>query len=69
MAVGSTITTSTYNPVWKNPEDYLKKKLKILTDHFCIKPTTEQMAHLRTLKTQIQIDNAVLSIIDAFYDR
>lgn len=68
-SIGSTITTPTYNPVWKNPKDYLKRKLKILDEHFLITPTIEQLAHLHTLTNQVQIDNAILSIIDAYYNK
>ena len=58
---------ASYNPKWKgNPEKYLEKKLDILMDTrgFCITPTKSEMAHLKTLKTQIAIDNAIQSIID-----
>lgn len=60
---------ATYNPKWKNSQQYLEKKLQILTEHFCITPTEEQKNRLATLTTQVQIDNAILSIIDAFYNR
>ena len=70
MAVrGNTIVTPTYNPIFKSPKQYLKKKLEILTEHFCIKPTRDQMIHLQSLKTQIAIDNAILSIMDDYYGR
>lgn len=55
---------ATYNPKWKNAEQYLKGKLKILKGHFCITPTEREMTHLKTLTTQTEIDNAILSIID-----
>lgn len=57
---------NSHSPIFKTPEQYLKAKLKILTDHrsFGIQPTEEELAHLSTLKTQVQIDNAILSIID-----
>jgi hypothetical protein len=57
---------NSHSPIFKNPEQYLKAKLKILTDprSFGITPTEQEMEHLRTLKTQLQIDNAILSIID-----
>lgn len=63
------IAAPTYNPIFRNSSQYLKQKLKILTEHFCITPTSEQMAHLRTLKTQCAIDNAILSIMDAYYNK
>lgn len=59
-----------HSPIFKNPEQYLKAKLKILTDPraFDITPTYEEMKHLETLKTQIAIDNAILSIINRRWD-
>ena len=55
-----------HSPDFRNPEQYIKAKVKILSDPrgFNITPTDEEMAHLRTLKTQFQIDNAIMTIID-----
>ena len=56
-----------FSPKWKgNPKKYLEAKLRILTDHrgFCITPTESEMEHLKTLKTQVQIDNGILTIIE-----
>ena len=56
-----------YNPKWKgNAKKYLEAKLRILTDErgFNITPTEREMEHLKTLKTQVQIDNAILTIIE-----
>ena len=52
--------------VFRNPAQYLKAKLKVLSDPkgFNITPTDEEMEHLRTLKTQIQIDNAIITIMN-----
>ena len=50
------------SPQWKgNPAKYLDAKLKILKDTrgFGITPTEAEMEHLKTLKTQISIDNAI----------
>lgn len=58
---------TSYNPRWNgNPKKYLEAKLKILEDHrgFGIHPTKEELEHLQALKTQTQIDNAILTIID-----
>lgn len=52
-----------HSPVFKNPEQYLKEKLKILSRDFKITPTETELEHLRTLTTQISIDNAILSVI------
>lgn len=52
--------------VFRNPAQYLKAKLKVLSDPqgFNITPTDEEMEHLRTLMTQTQIDNAIITIMD-----
>ena len=58
---------TSYNPKWNgNAKKYLEAKLKILTDKkgFGITPTEREMAHLKTLKTQVAIDNAILGIIN-----
>ena len=58
---------ATYNPRWTgDPKKYLEGKLTILTDPrgFCITPTESEIAHLKTLKTQTQIDNGILQIIN-----
>ena len=61
------IEGATYNPRWNgNAKKYLEGKLKILTDPrgFGITPTEREMEHLKTLKTQVAIDNAILGIIN-----
>ena len=58
------IENTSHCPVFKTPEQYTKAKLKILDRDFYIKPTEEELTHLKTLRTQISIDNAVLSIIN-----
>ena len=59
-----------YSPIFKNPEQYIEAKLKILTDPraFGIQPTYEERQHLKTLKTQTAIDNAIISIINHRWD-
>lgn len=57
-----------YSPVFKTPKQYVEAKLKILERDFRIKATEEELAHLSTLKTQVAIDNAVLSIIAHHWD-
>lgn len=62
---------STYNPRWTgDPKKYLEGKLKILMDSrgFCITPTEREMEHLRELKTQTEIDNAIISIINRHWE-
>ena len=53
-----------YSPKFTNPAQYLKAKLKILSRDFKITPTETELEHLRTLTTEIGIDNAILSIIN-----
>jgi hypothetical protein len=58
---------STYNPKWNgNASKYLEGKLKILMDSrgFGIIPTEREMDHLKTLKTQSEIDRAIITIIN-----
>lgn len=55
---------TSHSPQFNNPEQYLKAKLKILSRDFRIEPTKEELEHLKTLKTEISIDNAILSIIN-----
>jgi hypothetical protein len=55
---------TSHSPQWTTPEKYIKAKLKILRRDFCIEPTLDEIVHLQKLKTQIAIDNAVLSIIN-----
>lgn len=59
-----------HSPIFRNPEQYLKAKLKILTDPrgFGVQPTKEELEHLKTLRTQVSIDNAILSIIAHHWD-
>ena len=57
----------TYSPRWQgDPSKYLKAKLNILEDPrgFGVHPTESELEHLRSLKTQVQIDNAILTIIN-----
>ena len=57
------VTITSHTPLFKTPEKYIKDKLRILRRDFCIEPTEEEIAHLKTLTTQIAIDNAFLSIM------
>ena len=59
---------SGHSPVFKTPDKYIEAKLKILGRDFRINATEEELAHLSTLKTQIAIDNAILSIIAHHWD-
>ena len=57
-----------HSPQWTTPEKYLEAKLKILRRDFYIEPTVDEIIHLKKLTTQIQIDNAILSIINRRWD-
>lgn len=59
---------TSHSPQFKTPEKYIKSKLKILSRDFHIEATEEEVRHLKILKTQIAIDNAVLSIINHHWD-
>ena len=59
---------NSHSPKFTTPEKYLKDKLKILNRDFCIRPTETEIAHLKTLTTQISIDNAILNIINHSWD-
>ena len=52
-----------HSPVFKNPKQYLEAKLKILNRDFYITPTETELDHLKTLTTEISIDNAIFSVI------
>lgn len=54
---------NSHSPQFTTPEKYLKAKLKILNRDFKITPTEAELAHLRTLTTEVGIDNAILSVI------
>lgn len=54
---------NSHSPIFKTPEQYIEQKLKILKRDFRITATETELEHLNTLTTQIQIDNAILTII------
>ena len=56
-----------WGDTFKTPEQYVNRKLKMLNNEMYIYPTKDEIAHLRTLKTRIAIDNAVHSIIDRYW--
>ena len=49
---------------YKNPEQYVRHKLKMLRKEMFIRPTDKEVVHLKSLTTRTAIDNAVHSIID-----
>ena len=48
---------------FETPEQYVDFKLVMLRNDMYIEPTEDEVAHLKTLKTETAIDNAVHSII------
>lgn len=51
-------------PQFKNAEQYIKAKLKMLVNDFCIYPTETEIAHLNELATEMEINCAVRQIIN-----
>ena len=51
------------------PEQYVEDKIEMLREEMYIKPTYDEIAHLKTLKTEVSIDNAVHSIIDRHWGK
>lgn len=45
-------------------KEYRKMKLKMLDRDFCINLTDEEIAHAKTLTTEVQIDQFCLGIIN-----
>ena len=51
-------------PDFKNPKHYVDQKLKMLRGDMRIQVTDKEVKHLRSLKTEASIDNAVRTIIN-----
>ena len=56
-------------PDFKNPKQYVKEKLRILRDDMCIHPTVLEVDHLKSLKTEGDIDRAVHTIIERHWSK
>ena len=54
-------------PQFKNAEQYIKAKLKMLVKDFCIYPTETEIAHLCELTTEEKINCAVRQIINSHW--
>jgi hypothetical protein len=52
---------------FKNPETFIDWKIEMLRDDFRIKITDEEIAHLRTFKTENSINGAVRKIMDTHW--
>lgn len=53
---------------FKTTERYVNFKLEMLRNEMHIEPTDKEVAHLRELKTMGDIDRAVHSIIERYWD-
>lgn len=53
-----------YVPEFKDPKKFAEKKIEILERDFKIKLTDKQKLHLKTLKTEREINAAVRQIIN-----
>lgn len=51
-------------PKFKNAEQYIQAKLKMLVKDFCIRPTETEIKHLYELATESEINRAVRQIIN-----
>lgn len=51
-------------PQFKNAEQFIKAKLKMLVNDFCIHPTETEIKHLCSLATESEINRAVRQIIN-----
>lgn len=51
-------------PQFKNAEQYIKAKLRMLVKDFCINPTETEIKHLSELATESEINCAVRQIIN-----
>lgn len=57
------VERETYKSKFTTPEKYITGKLKMLKRDMKIEPTDEEIAHLKKMKTEGDIDRAVKSII------
>ena len=56
-------------PDFITPEQYVDEKLEMLTVDMCIVLDDEEVRHLRTLKTEGDINRAVQSIIERHWSK
>lgn len=67
LAVGTDsdkIYKLSHAPTFKNTEQFLQAKLKMLVQDFCIHPTETEIKHLYELTTEREINCAVRQIIN-----
>lgn len=56
-----------YIPKFINPDDFINKKIEILQEQFYINLTDEDIAFLRTFKTENEINAAVKGILNKYW--
>lgn len=57
------VERETWKGNFTTPEKYIARKLKMLRKDMYIEPTEEEIAHLKKMKTEGDIDRAVKTII------
>lgn len=57
-----------YIPHFKNANQFIKEKVEMLQDDFCIYLTQKEIDHLHTLKTENDINLAVRGIINKHWE-
>lgn len=45
-------------------KQYIKEKIRMLMDDFCIDLSKEEIEHMRSLKTEIEVDNYARYLFD-----
>lgn len=55
-------------PDFITPDQYVKEKLEMLRTDMCIHPTILEVDHLYSLKTEGDIDRAVHTIINRYWE-
>lgn len=56
--------TPSYIPKFENPKQFADEKIKILRKEFHIRLTAKELAHLRSLQTEVEINAAVRTILN-----
>lgn len=59
---------SVMNPQFNNKDEYIADKVAILRGQFLVKVTPKDMDHLKSLKTEHEIDRACTAIIKKYFD-
>lgn len=57
-------STPSYIPKFENPNQFIEAKIKMLRKEFRIKLTNDEINHLYELKTEVDINAAVKTIIN-----